>query len=144
MKGLEHIKIGEILPQQPPFVFVDTIHECDTVSAEVSFTVREGGTLVRDGRLLPGGLVEHMAQACAAMSGYIAVYIRHIPFSIGYLGQVRGLDVKRFPRTGETLRTSVRTIEEIFGILMAEVRVFSDGELLASAIIKTAAATEQG
>ena len=85
-----------------------------------------------------------MAQACAAMSGYIAVYIRHIPFSIGYLGQVRGLDVKRFPRTGETLRTSVRTIEEIFGILMAEVWVFSDGELLASAIIKTAAATEQG
>lgn len=144
MKGLEHISIGELLPQRQPFMFVDTIHECDTGSAEVSFTVREGGTLVRDGRLLPGGLVEHMAQACAAMSGYISVYIKHVPVSIGYLGQVRGLDVKRFPHTGETLRTSVRIIEEIFGILMAEVRVFSDGELLASAIIKTASAKEEG
>jgi len=143
MKPFEDIAIGTLVPQQPPFRFVDRLLYCDEQCAEVEFTVPREGIFVSEGRLLAGGLVEHMAQACSAMTGYIAVYIRFLPVSVGYLGHVRSLQVRRLPQVGELLHTRVDVIEDIFGIFMAKVSVCCGDEALAEAIIKTASAAKE-
>ena len=111
MKPFEDISVDCLLPQQPPFRFVDRLLYCDEQRAEVEFTVPAAGIFVSEGSFQPGGIVEHMAQACSAMTGYIAVYIRHIPVSVGYLGHVRSLQLHRLPSVGERLYARVQVIE---------------------------------
>jgi len=131
------IPISEILPQQPPFRFVDALVRYGGDVVETEFTPGEGGVFVREGRLQSAGLLEHMAQSCAARVGYIARYILHIPVKIGYIGSFKGLRIHRLPRTGERIRTTVTHREEIFGICLSDVVVRSGGEILAEASLKT-------
>ena len=143
MKPFEDIAVGTLMPQQPPFRFVDRLLFCDEQCAEVEFTVPEAGIFVSGGALQPGGVVEHMAQACSVMSGYIAVYIRFLPVSVGYLGHVRSLQLHRLPLAGERLLTRVEVIEDIFGIFMARVSVCAGDECIAEGVIKTASAARE-
>ncbi|MBO4447769.1 MAG: pseudouridylate synthase [Bacteroidales bacterium] len=143
MKPFEDITVSELMLQRPPFVFVDRLLYCDEHRAETEFLVGPESVFVLDGALREGGLIEHMAQSCAVLTGYVAKYIRYRPVSIGYLGAVKKLDVRRLPKVGERLLTEVSVIEEFFSIFMALVEVKdSKGELIASAIIKTASQPE--
>ncbi len=132
------IPIGSILPQQPPFRFVDQLESYSEEVTEVSFTVREGTMLVEEGHLSAAGIMEHMAQASAARVGYVTVYILHKPVSIGFIGQIRKFVLNRLPLLGEELHTRVFLKQEIFGISLADIEVRSGEELLASATLKTA------
>lgn len=139
----EEIPVGKLMPQQPPFRFVDRLLYCDEQCAEVEFTVPAEGIFVADGQLLPGGVVEHMAQACSVMTGYIAVYIRFLPVSVGYLGHVRSLELHRLPSAGERLHTRVEMVEDFFGVFMAKVSIRCGQETIAEGIIKTASAAKE-
>lgn len=143
MNPFEDIPVDTLLPQQPPFRFVDRLLYCDERHAEVEFTIPAEGVFVAGACLQPGGLVEHMAQACSAMTGYIAIYIRITPVSVGYLGHVRSLQIFRQPSAGERLHTRVEVIEDIFGIFMARVSVFCGDEPIAKGILKTASAAKE-
>ena len=132
------IPIGNILPQQPPFRFIDHLESYSEEVTEVSFTVREDTMLVEDGCLSAAGVMEHMAQASAARVGYVTVYILHKPVSIGFIGQVKRFVLNRLPRIGEELHTKVFLKQEIFGISLADLEVCSGQELLATATLKTA------
>lgn len=138
MTAFEQIPIGSILPQRPPFVFVDRLLYYDEKLTRTGFRVPEAGLFVEDGRLRTAGLVEHMAQSSAARIGYIARYIRHIPVQIGFIGSVRKLRIYRHPAAGEWLETEVRLQEDIFGITLTDVTVRSGDEILAAAALKTA------
>ena len=142
MTDFRSIPIGSILPQQPPFRFVDHLELYSEEVTEVSFTVREGVMLLENGCLSAAGVLEHMAQASAARVGYVTVYILHKPVSIGYIGQVRHYQVNRLPRIGERIHTRVFLKQEIFGISLSDIEVRCGLELLASASLKTALADE--
>lgn len=138
MMDFRSIPIGSILPQQPPFRFVDQLENYTEEVTEVSFTVREETMLVEEGHLSAAGVMEHMAQASAARVGYVTVYILHKPVSIGFIGQIRKFVLNRLPMLGEELHTRVFLKQEIFGISLADIEVRSGEELLASATLKTA------
>ena len=109
--------MDELLPQQPPFRFVDTLELYEDQVARVSFTPREDGLLMEDGCLSASGLLEHMAQANAAREGYRCVYVLHIPVSVGFIGQVRNYTVHRLPRAGERLDTTVHLRYEMWSAI---------------------------
>ena len=71
------IPVGLLLPQQPPFVMIDTLCRFDEREVETVLTVRPDNVFVDadDGCLSVCGMVENMAQTCAARLGYIN-YIR--------------------------------------------------------------------
>lgn len=134
-----NIPIGELLPQQPPFRFVDNIELYTEEETRVSFTPGEGNLLMEDGCLCAAGLLEHMAQASATRMGYHSKYILHIPVSIGYIGQIRKFVLNRLPKAGELLETSVYLRQEVFNISLADIEVrTARGEVLATASLKTA------
>ena len=110
----------------------------DEAVTRTTFRVPEEGIFVEGGLFRTAGLVEHMAQSSAARIGYICRYILHIPVKVGYIGSVRKLKVERNPAAGELLETTVYFREDIFGITLTDVEVWSGGEMIASASLKTA------
>ena len=138
MTDCRHIPIETLLLQTPPFRFVDRLDRFDREEVVTSFTVPADGPLVEDGCLTEAGLVENMAQSSAARIGYISVYIDHVPVRIGYLGQIKNLEINRLPRCGEVLSTTVRLRQDVFGITLVEARVCEGEEMVAQAAVKTA------
>lgn len=138
MTDCRHIPIETLLLQAPPFRFVDRLDRFDREEVATSFTVPADGPLVEDGCLTEAGLVENMAQSSAARIGYISVYIDHVPVRIGYLGQIKNLEINRLPRCGEVLSTTVRLRQDVFGITLVEARVCQGEEMVAQAAVKTA------
>ena len=138
MTAFEQIPISELLPQRPPFVFVDRLLYYDPTVTRTGFRVPEKGLFVEDGRFRTAGLIEHMAQSSAARIGYVSRYVLHVPVRIGYIGNVRKLEVFRNPAAGQLLETTVTLREEIFGITLTDVEVRCGDELVARASLKTA------
>lgn len=130
-------EIDGILPQQPPFRFVGRVENYTPEETVVSFVVGDC-LMLENGHLCAAGIIEHMAQACAAREGYVSKYIKNMPVSLGFLGQVRKLQIHRLPKVGERLETQVKMIQEVFNITLCEVQVRVQGEVIACATLKNA------
>ena len=139
---LTEIPVTELLPQRPPFVMIDCLTGFSETTTETRLTVRDDNVLVQDGRLSVYGLVENIAQTCAARLGY-ASYILHKPVRIGFIGAVRGCKIKRLPLVGETLETRIEVKEEIFGLTLVDAEVRLDGVTIAETQMKIALEKEQ-
>ena len=132
------IPILEILPQRPPFLFVDRLLHYDDIETRTAFTVREGQLMVENGHLSASGILENMAQSSAARIGYLHKYILHIPVRIGFIGAIRKLRIHRLPAVGETLETTILLKEDVFGISLTDAVVRIGDEVIAEASLKTA------
>lgn len=136
MTAIQPVPAQELLLQQPPFRFVDALVAYDDTSARTVFRVPEEGPLLENGVLCSSGLMEHMAQSCAARVGYLS-YLRHIPPRIGFIAQIKAWELFRFPKSGELLETDILVQYETMGITLADVTVRSAGELMAVGQFKT-------
>ena len=111
---LSEIPVTELLPQRPPFVMIDCLTGFTETTTETRLTVTE------DNRL-----------------GY-ASYVLHKPVRIGFIGAVRGCQIKRLPRVGETIQTRIEVKEEIFGLTLVDAAVRLEGESIAETQMKIA------
>lgn len=137
MDNLQDIAITTLIPQRPPFVMVDRVLNCDLSDAVIEFEVREDNIFLDDGMLAPAGIIENMAQACAARMGCIN-RMRGEVVKIGFIGDIRNCDIMRQPRCGETLTTYVHIVEDVFNMTLAEVCSKVNDEIIASARVKIA------
>lgn len=135
--SLEEIDILKLLPQRPPFILVDRLVEFDERRTVTRFTVREEHLFCEAGRLQAAGLIENIAQTCAARLGYINL-LNNRQVKLGYIGAIRDLEIRRRPRIGETLRTTIENLEEVFRMSLVEAVVRSGDEVLATARMKIA------
>lgn len=128
----------DLLPQRPPFLMVDHLLSYEASVSRSSFLIRPDNLFV-EGTFTAAGIVEHIAQTCAARIGYYNKYILHRPVVIGYIAAIRRLDVHRQPGVGEELLTQIEELGSAFGMTLvrAEVRT-SLGELIADGELKIA------
>ncbi|MDR2137970.1 MAG: pseudouridylate synthase [Tannerella sp.] len=122
-----------MLPQRPPFIMVDRLTHYDPRKAITLYTVREGHFFCAGGKLAEAGLVENMAQTCAAHTGYKT---RCHPqgdgvIRIGLIGAIRKMDIRRAPRVGEQLETTIVVVKEIFSFSLVEATVAIGSEVIA-------------
>lgn len=135
--SFEEIDILKLLPQRPPFILVDRLVEFDERRTATCFTVREEHLFCEAGRLQAAGLIENIAQTCAARLGYINL-LNNRQVKLGYIGAIRDLEIRRRPRVGETLRSTIENLEEVFRMSLVEAVVRSGDEVLATARMKIA------
>lgn len=135
---IKDIDILELLPQRPPFVMVDKLTHYDKTSARSSFMVREGNLFCSGGRMEEAGLIENMAQTCAARMGYRARMELQSDgmVRVGFIGAIRGITIVRVPLVGEVLTTTVEVKEEIFSTSLVETKVEVGDEVIASGSMK--------
>ena len=131
------IPIKRLIPQRPPFLLVDKVLMCDFTDAMTEFVVRNDNLLTDGMELSAPGLIENMAQSCAARMGCVDM-LNNEPVKIGYIGDIRDADIIRLPHCGETLHTTIHVLQDMFNLLLAEVKVFSDSETVATGLFKVA------
>ena len=132
-----NIPIKQIIPQRPPFLMVDRVLQCDMVDALTEFLVQSDNILLDDKELSGPGIIENMAQSCAARMGCVDI-MQNEPIKIGYIGGVRDVTIIRNPQCGETLNTHVHVVEEMLNVLLADVSVQIGKEIIASGSVKVA------
>ena len=135
---IEEIDIHELLPQQEPFVMVGRLIGFDDKETVTATTVTEENIFVDNGVFTESGVIENIAQTCAARIGYINKYILKQGIQLGFIGAVRNLSITRLPVTGEEIRTSIRVLEEIFGMTLISAEVKTGDETVATAEMKIA------
>lgn len=137
MRRIEDIPLNELLPQRPPFVMIDKLVSCDDVYAVTELTIRKDNIFVEDERLTSSGLIENIAQTCAARIGYLNLKAGRT-VKIGVIGAISNLDIIRTPKVGEKLETTIELISEVFQMTLVEAVIRSNGEEIVRANMKIA------
>lgn len=132
----DKIDIHELLPQQEPFVMVDRLIHFDMERTVTRTEVTGSNIFVENGVFTPSGIIENIAQTCAARIGYVNKYILKKGIQLGFIGAIRNLNLYRLPEVGETVETTIITVQEIFGMTLVTAQVKIGEELIADAEMK--------
>lgn len=135
---LRGIDIHTLLPQQEPFVMIGSLVYFDERLTTTETIIREDHIFTDEGLFSASGLIENIAQTCAARIGFVNKYILKKGIQIGFIGAIRNLEVFRLPKVGEMITTTVNVVEEIFGMTLATAQVTCGEETLVTTEIKIA------
>lgn len=141
---LRSIDIHTLLPQQEPFVMIGTLTMFSERAIATETTVTADNLFVEDGQFQTPGLIENIAQTCAARIGYANVYIYKKGVQIGYIGGIRNLTVHQLPHVGDVLTTRVEVLEDIFGMTLARATEHCGDTLLVETQMKIAVKEQEG
>ena len=136
---INDIDILDLIPQRAPFVMVDALTYYDPVMAKTVFTVREDNIFCNgDGRLEEAGLIENIAQTCAARMGYEekTEKQRNGVIKIGFIGMIKTMEIHRSPLAGEQLETTINVVENFFNTSLVETKVEAAGKTIATCEMK--------
>jgi len=132
----EEINILELLPQRPPFVMLDALTHFDEVITRTRLQVAADNIFVEKNSFTESGIIENIAQTCAARMGYINKYIHSDSVKIGFIGSIKDLTVNELPKVGDVLKTTVEVLSEVFAITLVNAKVEIGDKLIASCEMK--------
>ena len=135
---LRSIDVHELLPQQEPFVMIGTLVKFDTTRTVTELTIPADNLFVDNGYFSASGLIENIAQTCAARIGYVNKYILLKGIQLGFIGAIRNLQVNELPKVGDTITTTVDVLEEVFGMTLANAVVTCGDKVLVTSEMKIA------
>jgi predicted hotdog family 3-hydroxylacyl-ACP dehydratase len=117
---------------------VDKLVHYDPIVAKTEFVVRPDNMFCEDGVMEEAGMIENIAQTCAARVGYKEKTEpqRDGVIKIGFIGMIKRMDMYRNPGVGEVLHTTVEIKEEVFNTTLVEAQVMIEDETVATAEMK--------
>ena len=127
--------ILDLIPQRPPFVFVDKLSGLENPNQFYSelFVKIDNPLLERDS-LSEAGIVEFVAQSMAAHIGYFGGN----EVKIGVIGSIKKLTVAKLPKVGDTISAELVITNKVFNITLVEAKVFCQQEEIAFCEMKVA------
>jgi predicted hotdog family 3-hydroxylacyl-ACP dehydratase len=134
---LDQFEMTSLIPQRPPFMMVDKILSCDDTDAVTEFFVRQDNILLDGNKLSSAGIVENMAQSCAARMGCVNL-LHNRPIKLGFIGEIKNLKINRQPMLNDHLITEVHILMDVFDMTLASVYTKVNGEVIAEARMKLA------
>ena len=137
MRAIENIALTELIPQRPPFVMIDRLVSSDAVYSVTELEVRPDNVFIDNNHLSAAGMVENIAQTCAARIGYINLNSGQT-VKIGVIGSISNFNIVRTPSVGEHLVTTIQLLEEVFQVTLVEAIIKSGDEELARCNMKIA------
>ena len=135
--NVSEVDILELIPQRPPFIMVDRLLHFDRIVTTAEFAVREDNIFLEGDELQPEGLVENIAQTCAARIGYVNLMNKE-SVRLGFIGAVRNLSILGTPKIGETIETTITVKEEIFQMTLVDAERRLNGSVIVNAEMKIA------
>ena len=136
--NLTDIDIHELLPQQEPFVMVGKLIHFDMERTVTETKICRENIFTENDLFTASGIIENIAQTGAARIRYVNKYILKKGIQLGFIGAIRNLKLHRCPKVGETIQTTILTIEEIFGMTLVKAMVCVGDEILAESEMKIA------
>ena len=135
---LRTVDVHGILPQQEPFVMIDKLVHFEMNTSTTETLVKESNIFVDNGRFSASGMMENIAQTCAARIGFYNKYILHNEVQIGFIGAISKYMIHKLPKVGQMISTKVDILEEIFGMTLAQASITCEGEVIVTAEVKLA------
>jgi len=148
------LNVLDLLPHRPPLIMIDQLTHYDEKSARTVFTVRDDHLFCIDGRMEEAGLVENMAQTCAARTGFKqrlangwdetvcapdcggeSMYSPE-KIKIGLIVMIETMEISRCPVVGEQLETAMVIEEEFFSTTFVRSEVKIGDETIATCRMK--------
>jgi predicted hotdog family 3-hydroxylacyl-ACP dehydratase len=115
---------------------VGTLTHFELTTSTTETRIEESNIFVTDGKFSASGMMENIAQTCAARLGFYNKYILKKDVQVGFIGAIRNYVVNSLPEVGSTIVTKVDILEEIFGMTLANAEIKCNGEVVATAEIK--------
>ena len=134
--AFEEINIEELLPQKKPFIMLDALTHFDEVLTCTRLQVKADNIFVENNVFTESGVIENIAQTCAARMGYINKYLCSDEVKIGFIGSVKDFVFHELPKVGDELKTTVEVVSEIFAITLVNAKVKVGDKLIASCEMK--------
>lgn len=135
---LRTIDVHDLLPQQEPFVMIGSLVHFDKILTVTETEVLADNIFVDQNHFSASGLMENIAQTCAARIGYINKYILKKGIQLGFIGAVRNFEVISLPEVGDVITTRVEVKEEVFGMTLAEAVIMCGDKVLVTSDMKIA------
>lgn len=127
--------ITNYIPQRDPIVMVHDLLETDDEHVVTQLLIEPGNIFVSGGFLREPGLVENIAQTAAVQVGYQCM-LRNIPVPVGYIAAVKNLKIIALPEQNSAVTTSVRIVQKVMDITVAEGKVMQGDTVLCSCEMK--------
>ena len=132
----EKIDIEGLLPQRKPFIAIDRMIHFDKVFTVTGFKIVEQCIFVENDLFTEAGVIENIAQTCAARMGYINKHLQSGKVKIGFIGSIKNLMIEELPRVGDELKTTIEVVSEVFAITLVNAKVEVADRLIASCEMK--------
>ena len=133
---LRSIDVHTILPQQEPFVMIGTLTAFAKEYSEAEMEIKGTNIFVDDGKLSAAGMLENIAQTCAARIGFYNKYILHKDVQVGFIGAVRNFTILGLPEVGSVITTRINILQDVFGMTLATAEIKCGEDTMATAEIK--------
>ncbi len=112
-------EILNYIPHRQPFVLIDALISASPESFESEFFIELGHLLVENGFFQESGLMENVAQTCAAGFGFLDRENTAAP-KTGFIGAITKAEVFELPAVGSTIRTTVTTLHQLGNIFLVK------------------------
>ena len=138
--NMSEIKVTDLLPQAPPFLFVDKIIDFnyESYACKTSFLIKENSFFTEEGKLTEAGILENIAQTCAAQIGFVNKYILKKEIQIGFIGAVKNLKIDTFAAVDDLLETTIEIVTEFADMKIANCKVCVDNKTITTGELKIA------
>lgn len=133
---LRSIDVHTVLPQQEPFVMVGNLIAFSSDASTTETVITDTNIFVDNGYFSPSGMMENIAQTCAARVGFYNKYVLHKDVQVGFIGAVRNYVINELPSVGTVIHTKVDILQDIFGMTLANAEVVCGDKVYATAEIK--------
>ena len=133
---LRSIDVHTVLPQQEPFVMVGSLIAFSADASTTETEILETNIFVDNRFFSPSGMMENIAQTCAARVGFYNKYVLHKDVQVGFIGAVRNYIINELPPVGTVIHTKVDILQDVFGMTLANAEVTCGDKVFATAEIK--------
>jgi len=133
---LSNVIIEDLIPHKEPFVMVDKLLYYTEDKVIAGFTITAENIFTRNKIFTEPGLIEHMAQTIALHTGY-QYFLKNKPAPTGYIGSIKKVEIKKLPKLGEKIKTTVSILHEIMGVTLVNISVELNNEEIAFGEMKT-------
>lgn len=128
------IDIKTLIPQQPPFVMVEKLLHCDLEITKTSLSIVNDNIFVENGVFSQSGIIENVAQTCAARLGYLN---RNQPVKIGMIGSINDFEFSgKMVKVNDKIFTEITVETEMGNIILLNSKVLCNNEILATGKMK--------
>ena len=114
---LELERIKQFLPHREPMLMVDGLLYFDGTKAISKLTILDSNIFVEDNLFSETGLIEHMAQTAALLTGY-KHQSENLPVKEGFIAAIKNLNIEALPKVNDIVETEVDIAYEVASMTM--------------------------
>lgn len=123
------------IPQREPICLVHSIYECSEQGGKTGFVVEANHFFVNNNQLSEAGIIENLAQSCAAHAGYICS-LRNLPPKIGFIANIKDLKILSLPPVNSELITEIKLKAYVMNVTLVVATSTCNGQPVAECEMK--------